>query len=679
MEEVFARKEIEELLIHGDRREDPYFWMNRRDDEEVLNYLEAENSYTKAGLKPVEDLQNELFDEIVKRIPKDDESVPYQLRLYWYYVRYEKGGEYPIYCRKKGSLDAEEEILLDGNKMAEGKSFFKISGLSISEDEQRLSYGTDETGRRIYTIHVKDLKSGEHLEDVIEETTSSSVWSTCDKYLFYSKKDDSLRPATIWRHTMGSDQEDDVLIYEEKDETFVTYCYKSKSRSFIIIGCASTVSNEYRYISSNEPLSDFALFQERERGHEYGVAHFGDQFFIRTNKDGATNFKLMRCPLNRPGKENWTELIPHRSDVLLEGIEIFKDYLVREERFNGLNKIVIREWSGSEHELQFDEESYSCWVGQNPEFETDKLRFGYTSLTQPSSVLEYDMQHRDRKLLKQQRIEGGYDGALYESKRVFIESHDHTKVAVSIVYRKDTFKKSESPCLLYGYGSYGHTIDPYFSSVRLSLLDRGFVFAIAHVRGSEYLGRKWYEEGRQLKKMNTFLDFIAAGNALLELGYASVNGLYAMGGSAGGLLMGVVMNMSPNLFKGIVASVPFVDVVTTMLDESIPLTTGEYDEWGNPNEEEYYRYMKSYSPYDNVGPRDYPALFVNTGYHDSQVQYWEPAKWVAKLRDLRTNKEPLFFHCDMESGHSGPSGRFSVHRDTAMEYSFLLGLEENIL
>jgi oligopeptidase B len=679
MNEVIARKIDHELVKHGDKRNDPYFWMNQRDHQDVLDHLEKENAYTTERMKPVEQLQGQLFEEIVGRIPKDDVSVPYRLRDYWYYVRYEKEGEYPIYCRKRDVLDAEEEILLNVNEMAVGSSYYQVSGLSISEDQQHLSFGVDDTGRRIYQIRIKDLRTGEIMNDRIDNTTGSGVWSNDDRYLFYTIKDETLRPHKIMRHKIGTDIREDVLLFEEKDESFVSFCYKTKSRSFIIIGCSSTVSNEYHMLPSGDPMGEFKCFQPRERGHEYGIAHFEDHFYVRTNLNGATNFKLMRCPLNRTTSEHWQEVIPHREDVLLEGIDLFDRFLVREERFNGLSRIIIRPFDGEEYEVSFDEETYSCWIGQNPEFESDILRFGYTSMTVPSSVFDFNMDTRERDLKKQQKVVGGYDQGEYESKRIWARSHDGEKVAISLVYKKSTFRKGANPCLLYGYGSYGHTIDPYFSSVRLSLLDRGFVFAIAHIRGGEYLGRKWYEDGRQLKKKNTFYDFIACGQNLIDSSFCKADGLYAMGGSAGGLLMGAVLNMAPQLFKGVVSSVPFVDVVSTMLDDTIPLTTGEYDEWGDPNKEEFYHYIKEYSPYDNVEAKAYPAIFVNTGYHDSQVQYWEPAKWVAKLRDVRTNKAPLIFHCDMDSGHSGPSGRFSVHRDTAMEYAFLIGLEKSEL
>lgn len=669
-----APKKPKELTKHGDTRIDNYYWLNQREDEEVLNYLKAENAYTSEMMSHLKDFQNELFDEIVGRIKQDDTSVPYRDNGYWYYSRYEEGQEYPIYARKAESMDHQEEVMLNVNDLAKDYAFYQVGSRSVSPNNELLAFGEDTLSRRIYTIRFKNLKTGAFLEDQIPNTSGAVVWANDNKTVFYAVKDEALRSYKIFRHTLGTPASTDVEIYHEKDETFSTYVGKSKSKDYIIIASYQTVSTEYRYLDANDPNGDFKIIQPRERNLEYSVSHYEDHWYIRCNLD-ARNFRLMRTPLTATTKENWQEVIPHREDVLLEGVEIFKDYLVIEERIRGISQLRIRPWDGSEeHYIDFGEEAFSAYTSVNPEFDTDLLRINYTSLTTPNSVFDYDMKNRKLNLLKEEEVIGNFDKTNYQSERIFVKARDGVEVPVSIVYHKDTKIDGQAPLLLYGYGSYGYSLDPYFSSVRLSLLDRGFVYAIAHIRGGEEMGRPWYEDGKLLNKKNTFTDFIDCGEYLIEQNYTGPEKLFAMGGSAGGLLMGAVTNMRPDLWAGIISAVPFVDVITTMLDESIPLTTGEYDEWGNPNDPDYYQYIKSYSPYDNLEAKDYPPMMVTTGLHDSQVQYWEPAKYVAKLRDLKTDKNPLLLHTNMDAGHGGKSGRFERFRETALEYAFLLDL-----
>lgn len=669
-----AEKIAETLSIHNDNRVDEYYWLRDRENPKVIEYLNAENAFRESEMKHTEELQGQLFEEIKARIKQDDSSVPYHKNGYWYYVRFEEGKEHPIYCRKKGSLSAEEEILLDANIEAANHKFYQVAGLSVSPDNKILAFGEDTVSRRIYTIRFKNLETGEIMDDALTNTTGGAAWANDNQTVFYTTKDESLRPEKVFRHKLG--QTTDQEVYHESDETFVCGAYRSKSGQFIMIASGSTVSNEYRFLDANNPEGEFAVFQPRERDLEYSVAHYNDFWYIVTNADKATNFKLMRTSLDKTEKKNWEEVIPHREHVYLENLEIFKDFLVTEERENGLTRIRIKRWDGSdEHYMEFDEETYTAGIGNNPEFDSQTLRYGYSSLTTPSSVIDYDMEFRKKEVMKQQEVVGGHNPEEYHAERIWATAEDGTKVPMSLVYKKSLKKAEGNPTLLYGYGSYGITVDPGFSSTRLSLLDRGFVFVIAHIRGGQYLGRKWYEDGKMLKKKNTFTDFIACAEKLIEDKYTTNEHLYAMGGSAGGLLMGAVMNMRPDLFNGIIAAVPFVDVVTTMLDTTIPLTTGEYDEWGNPNDTEYYDYIKSYSPYDNVDAKDYPALLITTGINDSQVQYWEPAKWVAKLRTRKTDKNPLYLYTNMDTGHSGASGRFEAYRETAMEYAFLLMLE----
>ena len=664
-----------EMTTHGDTRVDEYYWMRDRENPEVIEYLNAENAYREKIMKATEPLQERLYEEIVGRIKKDDSSVPYELDGYFYYTRFNADSEYPIYCRKEGSLEAEEEVLLDVNELAQGHDYYQVTGLSMHPSNQKISFGVDTVSRRIYTLYTKDLITG--AVDLISEAecTGGSTWSADGNFLFYTVKDlETLRSCRIkrWNAQTG----DHSTVYEESDETFSTFVYKSKSKKYIFIGSGSTMADEHRFISADEPEATFELIHPRTRGLEYGLSHFGDHFYIRTNTDGATNFKLVRTPVSSPSIENWEDVIPHRESTYLEDIALFSDYLVTEERSNGLTNIRIQPWGGEATFLPFEEETYTAYLGNNPAFDQTHLRFGYTSMTTPGSVIDYDFNTGEKTVQKEQEVVGGYDKSLYETKRIWATASDGTQVPMSVVYRKDKLRSDgPNPTMLYGYGSYGITVDPQFSSVRLSLLDRGFVYAIAHIRGSQYLGRPWYENGKMFDKMNSFTDFIGCAETLINLGYASPETLMASGGSAGGLLMGTVVNLRPDLFRGVLSAVPFVDVVTTMLDETIPLTTGEYDEWGNPNNEDSYNYMKSYSPYDNVTAQAYPAMLITTGLHDSQVQYWEPAKWVARLRKLRTNKnEPLLMYCNMETGHGGASGRFESLKETAMEYAFFLDL-----
>ncbi|MEM1135575.1 MAG: S9 family peptidase [Bacteroidota bacterium] len=674
-----ASKYPKKLTIHNHERIDPYYWLNERENQEVLDYVDAENNYTQAVMAHTQTAQEKLFEEIKGRIKEKDESVPYKLGDFFYYYRYELGSEYPIHCRKKHNLDAEEEIILNVNEIAIDKTYCAASGLKISGNAQLLAFSTDFVGRRIYTLRFKDLNTGDLLEDTIEQVTGNVVWANDNKTVFYTKKDETtLRPFQVYKHLLGTDPKDDSLIFTEEDQTYSVGLSKTKSKAFLLISSHATQSSEVRFVSADTPNEVFKVFHPREKDLEYGFDHFNDKFYVLTNYD-AKNFRLMSCPVSTTEKQYWQEIIAHRETVLLEDIEIFKDYLVLEERTAGLTNIRIIRWDNkAEHYLDFGEPAYSAGTGYNPDFNTEWLRYSYNSLTTPASVIDYNMTTKEKEVKKQQEVIGDFNKDNYVSERVFITSHDGVEVPISIVYRKD-IKQSDgklpaAPLYLTGYGSYGFSYDPYFSSVRLSLLDRGFIFAIAHIRGGQEMGRKWYDEGKMLKKKNTFEDFIACAKWLTNKGYTSTDKLIINGGSAGGLLVGTVMNMRPELFKIVIADVPFVDVVTTMLDDSIPLTTGEYEEWGNPNEEEYYHYMLSYSPYDNVIAKAYPNILVTSGLHDSQVQYWEPTKWVAKLRDLKTDNNRLLLKTNTEAGHSGASGRFEPLKETAFEYAFIFDL-----
>lgn len=676
--EPIAAKKPHQLEKHGDVRIDDYYWMNERENPEVIAYLNAENDYYQKSTAHTKKFQEDLFEEMKARIKEDDSSVPYFYNGYWYITRYEKNKDYPIYTRKKGNLDAQEEIMFDCNKMAEGQSYFNLRGINISDDNKWAAFAVDTVSRREYVIRIKNLQTGEILPEKIEKTTGGSTWAADNETLFYSRQDpETLRPEKIFRHTKNTDAQNDQVVYHEKDETFTTFVYRSKSKEYIIIGSNSTMTTEYQILKADQPNGKFTIFQPRERGLEYSISHFNDSFYIVTNKDGATNFKLMKTNEELTAKNYWEEVIPHRKDVLLEGIDIFKNYLVISERSNGLTQINIQPWNTPENAyyLPFPNETYTAYTTTNVDFDTNQLRFGFQSMATPASVMEINMNTKEQTVLKEQEVLGDFNKDDYEEVRLWANAQDGTKIPISIVYKKGIEKNGKNPLLLYAYGSYGATMDPYFSSTRLSLLDRGFIYAIAHIRGGEELGREWYENGKLLKKKNTFTDFIDCSRFLIDEKYTSPEHLYAEGGSAGGLLMGAIINMAPELYNGVIAQVPFVDVVTTMLDDSIPLTTGEYDEWGNPNEKIYYDYMKSYSPYDNVTAQDYPNLYISTGFHDSQVQYWEPAKWIAKIRALRTNKKQLFLDTNMEAGHGGASGRFESLKELAKEFTFLLDLE----
>ena len=681
-----AEKIPHELTAHGSKRVDPYYWMKLSEEqknaaskdqqtEKVLNYLTAENEYLESELKHTEALQEKLYDEMVGRIKQDDESVPYQDNGYWYYTRYEKGKEYPIYCRKKGTMEAPEEVLLNVNEMAEGYAYYQVRGLEVSEDNNLLAFGVDTVSRRRYTLYLKDLRSGKIVDSAVPNTEGYVAWANDNKTFFYSMKDSvTLRSDKIYRHKLGTDPANDVLVYQEEDETFYTGVTKTKSKKYLVIWSGSTLTNDYRILDANKPEGSFRQFTPRERGLEYSIDHFNDKFYIVTNLD-ATNFRLMETPEKLTARSQWQQKIPERKDTLLEGVEVFRNHLVLVERAQANTHMrIIDQKTGEKHYLNFGEPAYTLSPSVNIDIDTEWVRYGYSSLATPNSTFDYNMRTKERKLLKQQEVVGGYTQENYQTERLWATADDGTRIPLSIVYKKGIKKDGTNPTLLYAYGSYGYSTDPSFSHTRLSLLDRGFVYAIAHIRGGQEMGRQWYEDGKMFKKKNTFTDFVDCSEYLIEEGYTSPENLFAMGGSAGGLLMGAVVNIAPQLYKGVVAKVPFVDVVTTMLDDDIPLTTGEFDEWGNPDELESYMYMLEYSPYDQVKAQEYPNMLVTTGLHDSQVQYWEPAKWVAKLRDMKTDNNKLLLRTNMETGHGGASGRFQIYKEIAQEYAFLLDL-----
>ena len=673
-----AKQIPKNLTIHDDVRVDEFYWLNDRENPEVIDYLNKENDYYDAHTAHTKKFQTSLFEEMKSRIKEDDSSVPYKYNGYWYITKYQKGKDYPIYTRKKETLEAAEELLFDCNEMAKDHSYFRLVGLNINLNNDLVSYGIDTTGRRQYTLHIKDLKTNKIFKDEISNTTGGSTWANDNKTLFYTQKDETtLRSEAIYKHQLNTDQKSDVLIYEETDDTFGVSVYKTKSDKYLVIASYSTLTTEYQILKADTPNGDFKVFQPRTRGLEYGISHFEDSFYIVSNADGAQNFKLSKTSETQTEKQYWKDVIPHRESVLLEDIDIFKDFLVVSERENGLNHIHIKRWDGTDsYYLPFESETYTAYTTTNIDFNTTILRYGYQSLTTPSSVIDFDMVTKTKTIQKEQEVLGGkFKKENYTSERLWATAADGTQIPISLIRHVDTEKSPNTPLLLYAYGSYGSTIDPYFSTVRLSLLDRGFVYAIAHIRGGQYLGRQWYEDGKLFKKKNTFSDFVDCSKYLIKNNYTSAEHHYAMGGSAGGLLMGAVVNLAPELYNGVVAQVAFVDVVTTMLDDSIPLTTGEYDEWGNPNEKDYYDYMKSYSPYDNVTNKLYPNMLVTTGLHDSQVQYWEPAKWVARLRAQNKNTSQLYLQTNMEAGHGGASGRFEALKEVAAEYAFLLDLE----
>lgn len=661
-----------------DIRIDDYFWLKDRENPEVVDYLERENDYYQKIMSKSESLQTDLFEEMKSRIKEDDSSVPYFYNDYWYITRFEKGQQYPIYSRKKDSLTAPEEILFDCNKMAEGHDYFSLRGINVSHDNSKVAFGIDTESRRKYTLYVKDLITEELLDTKIINTTASSVWAADNHHLFYTYKNpETLRSESIFRHDILMPNKKDALVFHEEDETFYAYVSSSKSNEYIFITSSSTLTTEYQFLNANTPLEPFSLVQKRIRGLEYSVAQYKDTFYIMTNHNNASNFKLVKTPIESPELANWETFLEHREDTLLEDFDIFESYLVVTERQNGLTRFNIMSWGDEKpYYMPVEGETYSLYSGYNPMFKTTKLRYGFTSLKTPSAVFEYDLENKTTSLLKQAEVLGGkFDSSNYVEERLWATAEDGKRIPISIVYHKNTKPSSETPLLQYAYGSYGSTIDPGFSSSRLSLLDRGFIYAIAHIRGGEYLGRQWYEDGKLFKKKNTFTDFIACSKFLIDENYTSSDHLHAYGGSAGGLLMGVVVNEAPELYNSAIAAVPFVDVITTMLDDTIPLTTFEYDEWGNPNKKDFYEYMKSYSPYDNIKKQSYPNLLVTAGFHDSQVQYWEPAKWVAKLRVMKTDKNILFLDTNMQAGHGGASGRFNALNETAKKFTFLLGLE----
>jgi oligopeptidase B len=663
----------------GDVRVDNYFWLKDRENPEVIGYLNKENDYYQKMTAHTQEFQKELFEEMKARIKEDDESVPYLYNGYYYITRFELGKDYPIYSRKKENLSAKEEIMLDCNELAKGQKYFNLSGLSISNDNQLATYAVDLVGRRIYTLQVKNLITGKILSDKIENTTGNSTWANDNQTIFYTTQDaNTLRSDTVQKHKLGTDTSKDEVVYFEKDDTFDVAVGKEKSKKYILISCSSTLTTEFRTLLADNPNGKFKIFQKRKRGLEYSISHFEDRFYILTNKDKATNFKLMKTSELKTSSQYWEEVLAHREETLLEDIDIFRDFLVVSERVDGLSKIRIIPWNGTaEYYLPFESETYTAYASANVDFDTDILRYAFQSMATPASIIDFDMKTKEKEVQKEQEVLGGaFDKNNYIEERVWATAKDGTQVPISMVFKKGMKKDGKNPLLLYAYGSYGHSMDAYFSSTRLSLLDRGFIYAIAHIRGGEDLGRQWYESGKLLKKKNTFKDFIDCSRFVIEQKYTSAKHLYAEGGSAGGLLMGVILNMAPKLYHGVIAQVPFVDVATTMLDETIPLTTGEYDEWGNPNVKRYYKYMKSYSPYDNVKAQAYPNMYISTGLHDSQVQYWEPAKWVAKLRTLKTNNTLLFLDTNMDAGHGGASGRFETIKELAKEFAFLLDLEK---
>ena len=668
---------------HGAVRIDDYHWLRERGDPAVAAHLEAENAYARAVMAPTEALQETLFAEIKGRIRQTDVSAPYREGGYLYYTRWADGREYPVHCRRPaeapGPVDAVEpaageQVLLDVNTLAEGREFCQVSSLAVSPDGRLLAYAVDVEGRRIHTVRVKDLSADALLDDELTGVTSNLVWAD-DRTVFYTRQHpQTLRWHRVYRHVLGAAQADDALVYEEADETFNCDVRRSRSKRYVLIASSQTVSTEYRYLDASRPDGEFQVFRPRARGHEYDLDHYRDRFYVRTNHR-ARNFRLMETEAGGTGPDQWTDVVPHRDDVLLESFALFRGHLVLQERSGGLSRLHVRPWSGGGgHDVDFDEPVYDAYVSVNREADTRVLRFGYESLTTPRSVYDYDMEARSRTLVKRDEVPGGFDPADYAAERVLATAPDGRQVPVSLVARAGAPRDGTSPLLLYGYGAYGISIDPWFDPARLSLLDRGFRFAIAHVRGGQELGRPWYDDGRLSRKSNTFTDFIACAEHLVRERFTSPDRLHAMGGSAGGLLVGAVLNLRPDLFAGAVAQVPFVDVLTTMLDDTIPLTAGEYDEWGDPRERAAFDDILAYSPYDNVAARAYPALLVLAGLHDSQVQYWEPAKWVAKLRALKTDARPLLLKTEMHAGHSGVSGRYRRYRETALQYAFLLRL-----
>ena len=663
---------------HDDLRVDNYYWLNEKENPEVIDYLERENDYYNKMTAHTIDFQGELFKEIKSKIKEDDESVPYFINGYWYVTKYKKDKDYPVYIRRKDSISAKDEVLFNCNELAKDYEYFNLSNIQISPNNKLAAYSFDTVSRRLYTIKIKNLETGEIYKEEINNSSGSFAWANDNSSLFYTNRDSkTLRNDKIFKHELETNSIDDELVYHEKDKTFYTNVSRTKSNKFVVISSFSTLTSEFQFVDADNPNDDFKLFSKRIKGVEYSVSHFGDYFYIITNRDNAKNYKLMKTSLLHTEFDNWESVINHREDVLIEGIDIFKDYLVVSERVKGLSRINVKRWDKTENYfINFNSDTYTAYTTSNIDFNTNKLRYVYNSMTEPYSVIDFDMKSKEKVTIKEHLVvDENFNKDNYVSERTWAKAADGVRIPISLVYKKGLIKDGSNPLLIYGYGSYGNTIDPSFSISRLSLLDRGFIYAIAHVRGSEYLGRDWYEDGKLFNKLNTFTDFVDCTKHLISEGFTTPKHTYAYGGSAGGLLMGAVINLAPELYNGVIAAVPFVDVVTTMLDETIPLTTSEYDEWGNPNDKSYYKYMMSYSPYDNVKKINYPNLLVTTGLHDSQVQYWEPAKWVAKLRELKTDKNNLFLNTDMDTGHGGSSGRFEALKDLAKEYAFLLDLE----
>lgn len=673
--EPLAPKKDVHLEKHGDKRSDPYFWMKERDSKDVLSYLKEENEYLESMLVEEKNLRSNLFDEMKARIVKKDQSAPYKSGNYFYYTRTEEDSNYCIYCRRKDSLESPEEILLNANPLGEKHDFFDISSCKVAPDENFFAYSHDTTGRRIYQISLKDLKTGKTEDNIIKDCTGSFVWNKESKILFYTKQDpETLRSNELWSFDLKSKK--NKLLYQEKDETYSLDIWKSCTKRFLFLSSHSTLTTETRYLDLDKKEPKLMVFSKREKGLEYSIEDGGDRFFVLSNLKNK-NFSLMETSHKKTEHSNWKNFVEPQEKVLLDDLSVFKDFIVTRESHEGLLKLkVIERDTKNSFYLETKDSSYEIDLFVNPHYDTSKLNYTYESMTSPYSVIQYDMKTKESSLLKEKKIAGDFKAQNYVSKRLFAKARDGEEIPISLVHRKDININETTPLLQYAYGSYGYTVHPYFSSERLSLLDRGFIFALCHIRGGSYKGRHWYESGKMFSKKNTFYDFIDCSKFLIKESYTSPRHLYAEGGSAGGLLMGAIINMEPKLYRGVIAAVPFVDVITTMLDDSIPLTTGEYDEWGNPNNKKDYDYIKSYSPYDNVSKKEYPNLLVTTGYHDSQVQYWEPAKWVAKLRAYKTSPSLLLFHTDFSSGHGGASGRFEHLKDTALNYSFLLHLEK---
>ena len=668
-----APKRPQEITTHGDTRIDPWFWLRDVEDPATLEYLRAENAHTEAVMAPEEELQERLFLEMRARIKEDDSTVPEKEGEYYYYTRFEEGKQYPIHCRKRGSLDGPEEILINVNELAEGKDYTRVGSWENSPDHKWLAYSVDSDGSEQYTIVIKNLETGELLDEAIPNSYYSLEWANDNRTIFYDVLDENHRPVKIFRHHLGEDPSKDELVYEEKDERFFVGVAKSSSQRFIFVASSGNNMSEWYFMDGNDPSSELTLVEPRCPDFEYDIDHHDERFLIRNNGDGARDFKVSETPVSAPGFANWRDFVPHVLGRPIGGFGLSQDYFVLYYRTNGLPQVQMRNLaSGETHELTLDEEDYAVRLQGNREWESSNLRFSYASLTTPATVYDYDMDTREREFRKQTEVLGDFSSDKYQSRRVFATAEDGTQIPISLLYAKDTPLDGSAPLYLYGYGSYGIIIDSDFSSVRLSLVDRGYIFAITHVRGGMDLGWDWYEGGKLLNKKNTFTDFIACAEHLIQEGYTTKGNIVSSGGSAGGMLMGAIVNLRPDLFKAVIADVPFVDVLNTMLDDTLPLTTMEYNEWGNPNDPQYYNYIKSYSPYDNVKSQDYPHMLITGGLSDPRVTYWEPTKWAAQLRELKTNDNLLLLKIHMDSGHAGASGRFDRLREVALEYAFIL-------